>query len=334
MDAVSTTPAYLLADARAALRRRVDNAARTELSAAFAAWLLPSTETDAEFVTLIGDAATREGARQDFQTVAALGFGAHAGILCAKQIEALKKGLLRLAGREVVIDELPVAFCSDAVGVLGVALGAKAVADTEVTDQVLKWTAKFLTSSYDAERTEDWNRCLFAATDRQFGSPLNLSFPKTPATADVRTALVAKGVIEVGDDGPAENDSQQTLRLTMCELPDELPSDRAALRLAAVVSVIQQAAMSPIRGTSAAQTAKRSNSLSGRDLQIHDVVGGERFRTLPNAEIMKDSKLRKRLLAECKLDAGDAAKNSFDRIRRAKGYPSSTVVKSNRAAHH
>ena len=43
-----------------------------------------------------------------------------------------------------MIDELPAAFCSDAVGILGVALGTKVVADTELTDQVVKWISKFL----------------------------------------------------------------------------------------------------------------------------------------------------------------------------------------------
>ena len=50
------------------------------------------------------------GAQQDFQTVAILGFGADAGTLRAAQIEVLKKGIRRQAGREVVIDGLPVAF--------------------------------------------------------------------------------------------------------------------------------------------------------------------------------------------------------------------------------
>ena len=50
---------------------------------------------------------------------------------------------------------------------------------------------QFLKNSYDMERAEDWQRSLFAAADQQLGSWLNLSFPKSAATADVRTALVA-----------------------------------------------------------------------------------------------------------------------------------------------
>ena len=203
MVPVSTTSDFLLADARAALRRRLTESCRTELSRAFAAWLLREPETDAEFASLVSEAATREGAQQDFQTVAILGFGADAGILGAAQIEVLKKGLRRQAGREVVIDGLPVAFCSDAVGILGIVLGTKAVADADITDRVVKWASKFLKNSYDTERAEDWQRSLFAAADQQFGSSLNLSFPKSAATADVRTALVARGLIEAGGDNQA-----------------------------------------------------------------------------------------------------------------------------------
>jgi hypothetical protein len=264
--------------------------------------------------------------------VAILGFGAHAGILCAKQIEALKKGIRRLAGREVVIDGLPVGFCSDPVGILGVALGTKTVADAELTDQVLNWICKFLKNSYDADRTEDWHRCLLAAADRQLGNPLNLSVPKSPAAADVRTTLVAKGVIESGDDDATDKDGQQTLRLAMRELPDELPCDRAALRLAAIESVIQ-AAIPSVGGKNAAESAKRSGALSDRDIQVHDVIGGERFRTLTNAEIMKEATVKKRLRTDFDLEpGGDAAKRCLDRIREAKGYPLSREVTKKRAA--
>ncbi len=212
---------------------------RTELSRAFAAWLLRGN--DGELASLVSEAATREGAQQDFHTVAILGFGAEAGLLTAEAIEALKKGLRRQSGRGVVIEELPAAFCSDAVGILGVVLGTKAVADPELTDQIVKWVSKFLKKSYDEERTEDWQRCLFAAADQQLGGSLDLTILKTPATADVRTALVSKGLIDASDAESADQDGHQTLTLAMRELANDLPCDRAALRLAAVESVIETA---------------------------------------------------------------------------------------------
>jgi hypothetical protein len=330
MVPLSATSEFLLADARAALRRRVADVGRTELSRTFGAWLLSGRETDAEFVSLVNEAATREGAQQDFQTVATLGFGLDAGKLGVEQTEALKKGLRRLAGREVVIDALPVAFCSDAVGILGVALGTKRLADTDITNLVVKWLTKFLKKSYEAERTEGWHRCLFAAGDRQLGSPLNLSIPKSPDTADVRTALLAKGLIEARDGGP-EEDGQQSLRLAMRELPDDLPCDRVALRLVAVESVIREA-VPPLGGKNRGPSQEHRRPLSDRDTRVHDAIGTERFRTLTNAQIMKETGVRKRLRVDFQLDTADATKLCLDRIRRTKGYPLSREIVKKRSA--
>jgi hypothetical protein len=330
MVSVSNTSEFLLADARAALRRRASEDGRTELSRAFGAWLRRDANRDSEFASLVRDAATRQGAQQDFQTVAILGFGANAGILAADETESLKKGLRRQAGRGVVIDELPAAFCSDAVGVLGVVLGTKAVGDTQITDQVVQWISKFLKRSYDADRTEEWQRCLFAAGDIQLGSLLNLPIPKSPGTADVRTALVARGVITAGDDRLADQDGQHTLNSAMSELAVELPHDRAALRLAAIESVVR-AAVPVVGGKGPASSPKGSQPLSERDVRVHDAIGRERFCSLTNAEIMRDTTVKKPLRAEG-LDPGEAAKRCLDRIRNAKGYPLSRAVSKKRAS--
>jgi len=331
MVPVSTTSEFLLADARAALRRRASEDGRTELSRAFGAWLRRDASRDSEFTSLVREAATRQGAQQDFQTVAILGFGADAGILAADETESLQKGLRRQAGRGVVIDELPAAFCSDAVGVLGVVLGTKAVGDTQITDQVVQWISKFLKKSYDAERTEEWQRCLFAAGDIQLGSLLNLPIPRSPGTADVRTALVARGVIAAGDDRLADQDGQHTLNSAMSELADELPHDRAALRLAAVESVVR-AAVPVVGGKGPASSPKGSQPLSERDVRVHDAIGRERFCSLTNAEIMRDTNVKKPLRAEGLEPGGEAAKRCLDRIRNAKSYPLSREVSKKRAS--
>jgi len=330
MVPVSTVSEILLVDARAALRRRLADPCRTDLSKAFAAWLLREPGTDAEFASIVSDAAAREGAQQDFQTVAILGFAAEAGVLDAAQVEVLKKGVRRQAGREPVVDGVPMAFCSDAVGVLGVALGTKVMADVNISSQVVRWTAKFLRNSYQMDRTEDWQRSLFAVADRQLESPLNLSIPKSPAAADVRTALVARGLIDADDANQAAEDQEQTLRLAMREPQNELNSDRAALRLAAVESVIRTAVPSA-KGKNVARSTKQSGPLSNRDLQVHEIVGRERFCTLTNAEIMKEASLKKRLRVDCGLTQGDAAKRCLDRIRQAKGYQLSREIAKKRS---
>src|SRR5438270_853625 len=104
MVPVSTTSEFLLADARAALRRRASEDDRTELSRAFGAWLRRDTNPDSEFASLVREAATREGARQDFHAVAILGFGADAGDDGSTDHDC--RHTLNLAMRELP-DELP-----------------------------------------------------------------------------------------------------------------------------------------------------------------------------------------------------------------------------------
>lgn len=325
---MTATSEFLLADARAALRRRLAEPDRTDLSRAFTAWLLRESDLTGEFAELIKDMAARKGAQQDFHAVAILGYGADAGLLDAPQVDALKQGLRRQAGREPVVDGIPMAFCQDAVGILGVTLGVKAVPDDIITSEVVRWTGRFLKSSYDMERAEDWHRCLFAGADHQLGGPQGLAVPPSALLADVRTALVMRGVFD--EDVLADDDSALTLRHALDQLQSDLPIDRAILRLAAMEFVIRNAA--PTTGKKgSARAAGIVGTLSARDLQVHEMVGRDRFNSHTNAEIMKDVKLKRRLRDECTLTSNDAIKRSLDRIRQAKSYPLSRQVAKKRS---
>lgn len=325
---MTATSDFLVADARAALRRRLADTDRTELSRAFAAWLLREPDLKTEFSSLVAAAAGRKGAQQDFQTVAILGYGSEAAMLNAQQLDALKQGLRRQAGREPSVDGVPMAFCRDAVGILGIALGVKAVADDKITSEVARWAARFLKASYEMERAEDWHRCLFAAADQQLGSPENLAVPHSAALADVRTALVMRGIL--ADGILLAEDWDQTLRSAVMASQAELPVDRAVLFLAAMEFVMRTA--TPKASNKLMVAGYVRSSMSPRDTSIHDIIGKERLTTQTNAEIMRDVKLKKRLQTECKLGSGDATKRSLDRIRRAKGYLLSRDLANKRAA--
>jgi hypothetical protein len=92
------------------------------------------------------------------------------------------------------------------------------------------------------------------------------------------------------------------------------------------------AAIPSSTGKATSRGAKRSSPLSNRDLKIHDAVGGERFRTLANAEILKGAGVKKRLRLDFGLESSDAVKRCFDRIRQAKGYPLSREIAKRRSA--
>ena len=157
-----------------------------DLNTAFAAWLLREPEQAADFASIADRALKMEGADQDFQTAALLGFAAEAGVLSEPQLATLKRSLHRLGGRNPVINGVPTAaFCSDAVGVLGVVVGARTLADADLTSQMTRWARKFLRTSYEREGGEEWQRCLFAVAGRHLDKSMDLAIPESAATADV-----------------------------------------------------------------------------------------------------------------------------------------------------
>jgi hypothetical protein len=204
------------------------------LSKTFVWWLLREPQGRAEFVSIVGAAGKSEGADQDFQTIAILGFAADANILSAQEAAVLKEGLIRLAGRSPVIDGIPMGFPSDPVGVLGIALGTAAIADREITKRIADWAARFLKSSCERERAQEWERCLFAAADRKMGHPVGLPIPASVAAADVRLALLSVDALDHSDLEPQQDAMMLRRTLAEQELPEDLGCERTALRLRAL----------------------------------------------------------------------------------------------------
>jgi hypothetical protein len=222
-----------------ALRIRIAESCHRDLSKAFVVWLLADFNQRADLLSIAAQAAEREGAGQDFQSIALLGFAADAGVLSEPELAALKKGLTRLAGRRPVVSGVPMPFCADAVGIVGIALGTGFIADAEVTGQVVVWAKRFLKSAYERDRVEDWQRCLLAAADLKMGAPLKLSIPNSAAVADVRIALLAKGLISCPD-AQVRQDAARVLEIAIQELSGEIECERTALRLAGVDWVLRR----------------------------------------------------------------------------------------------
>lgn len=188
---------FLLSDAAATLSRQLKLRPQTDLAIVFARWIGAAPDDGAEARQAIAAAAARTGAQQDFQTVAALGFASHGGILDQASNGALKQGIERLTGRQPFVDEVPMPFCSDAVGLLGVALGARCLADAPLCEKVIAWLRGFIKKMYEMEGMEDWQRCVFHAADQALGGKIGLMPVASGQAADVRAALSEKGVIQL-----------------------------------------------------------------------------------------------------------------------------------------
>ena len=172
----------------------------------------------------VTEAMKRSGAQQDFQTIATLGFATASGLFDINTSATLKQGLDRLAGRQPFVDEVPMAFCSDAVGILGVALGTKFLADISVSTKIVTWLSSFLKNIYHLDGTENWQRCFFQAADRVLGGSIGLASPLLDQTADVYLALIAKGIFVPASGKTTEQEDERGPKLILLQgtHPDSL----------------------------------------------------------------------------------------------------------------
>jgi REase_DpnII-MboI len=238
---VSSASEYLLVDARTALRRCLASRPQSDLAVVFGFWVFtdPADSTQARNIAIA--AARRAGAQQDFQTVATLGFALDCGLLDVDIAPAMRQGLGRIAGRKPFVDEIPMPFCSDAVGILGVALGTRKLADAPLSNSTAIWLAGFLNRIYEMSGTEDWQRCLFHATDRVLNGQISVPESLSDQAADIRVVLTAKGILSPRVAEEAERDEQSALTLIARHSSDPISYERAAIRLAALDQVTRSA---------------------------------------------------------------------------------------------
>jgi hypothetical protein len=132
-------------------------------------------------------------------------------------------------------------FCSDAVGILGVAMGTRSVADDQVTSRIVAWLSSFMPTIYHLEGIEDWQRCLFRAADFILGRKIELSGPPISQSEDVALALAAKNVLPRNEGMQAQQEEEQALKLILLEGASEIFYERAAIRLVALDYVTRAA---------------------------------------------------------------------------------------------
>lgn len=241
MVSVSSITGLLLGDARSLLQRALARRPQTDPAILFAYWMLrpAGNETEAKQIALA--ASQRTGAQLDFQTVAALGFASNSALLGPEVSGTLQQGLERLAGRQPFVDENPMPFCSDAVGILGVALGARSLGDKALAARVAGWLSSFLPRIYELDGTDDSQRHLFRAAEHVISGSTNLPAISHGRAADVLVAMASTAVLPHSTGVQAEQEEEQALKAILSEAATEQPFERAAIRLAALEYVIRSA---------------------------------------------------------------------------------------------
>lgn len=127
---MSAVAEILLCDARQTLMREVSTVAgKNDLLETFAAWLLEDNPCGVGMDEAVRVALAASGAGRTYREVAILGYAATSARLDAAGLSNLAAGLRWLTAREPVVSHVPMPFCTDSVGLLGVALGGRAADD-------------------------------------------------------------------------------------------------------------------------------------------------------------------------------------------------------------
>jgi hypothetical protein len=222
----------LLSDARESILKKLAVlAGQMGLDEAFAAWLLPGEEIGLDLENAALDATGRIGAARTYQDVATLGFAADAGKI-NKGPDVLRDDLEWLAGTSPFINNTPAGVSVDPIALLGITVGAKALGDPNTLKNIRDWISSFISTSYEMRNAELWHKCLFAAVQRVVEATPELEFPAERSVADVRVALVNKGLLSLDPDKKTEDERQC---LILIKSGDVLSYDvgRLALSLAA-----------------------------------------------------------------------------------------------------
>lgn len=236
-----TVAEILLQDAGEALRRRVIGVSELSPSdRAFLAWLLHEDSPPDDITSLARAAITDLATTRSYHDLAIIGYAAHSVGLDEIQASALRHGLKWLCGRNCEVAGEPASFFTDAVALLGIALGARYL-DGDEAMSACKWLLGFVPRAAKLPAVEAWQRCLFSAALHAVGGT-ELPIPKDRAVADIRTALRARSIApsDAGRD-EAEIDERLTLDLLKQQVADDLPEVRAALRLTAFSWILRSA---------------------------------------------------------------------------------------------
>lgn len=234
---MSAVAEVLLCDARNTLLREVSPlAGRHDHQEAFAAWLLPGNDCGVRMDGAIRSALTAAGAGRTYREVAVLGYAAHACRLDEAGMATLAAGLRWLTAREPVVSGVPMPFCTDSVGLLGVALAARALAEEGLKRSAVSWLARCL-EARAGDGDGGGEDVLLVGVEWAAGRAGLAGLLNDPTLADVRVGLRSRGLLTEDTGRADEEEEYDALALIRQETAASIGTARAALRLAALQSL-------------------------------------------------------------------------------------------------
>ena len=155
-------------------------------------------------------ASALSGAQRTVGSVAVLGFAAASGVLDGPQTDALRSGVTWIIGRQVRVADAPTAL-TDPLSVLGIALGARALADPSLIPRTLSWVAQVGDAAGELSGAPECQRALFAGAAVALGGALHERVARNADVSDMRLAFVARGLLSMPSLEAFEADATRVL---------------------------------------------------------------------------------------------------------------------------
>jgi hypothetical protein len=205
-----------LNDIRDALRAKLDwTRSRPCHVVGFCGWITADAE---RLQVSVGEAVRFTGQARHPEHVAALGFGAAAGLLSDTALETLREDILHLSGRAFFAPGRPLRFEVDGIALLGVAFGAARVLAIDER----QWLVSLLSRSSAEVMSDAWQVGLIRLARLVTGEQ-NLRI----VPPDLAVAAVTRGLGEARDD-----DREMAWKMTVELAAHDAEPERDAVRLA------------------------------------------------------------------------------------------------------
>jgi len=222
----------LLADARTLLCNQVEEiVGSSELLEAYAAWALPLRRGRwilKATPELAVDNLAKSG--RSYRDVAQLGYALATTTRDDATRRAFADGVEWLAGRKLNSGDSHVAFCFDAIAMLGIALGARAIDDVALTERVSKWFETFIADVVSKHAGPSWARYLLASIPALVSVSTSVALPDVDDDdADVKLVLQSSIMSNAGVDTALQNRAMSRVKRTENE-----EAERAVLLLGAL----------------------------------------------------------------------------------------------------
>lgn len=226
----------LIQDAQKSLVKIVETLkGRGNLDEVFAAWSLANTSFGFEFESICRESAQRVEASRSYLDIAILGFSADAGLAETDINKALKEGLEWQSGRSVTIDGISTGVSQDPIALLGIALGARIIANSDLMDLVSKWVGSFINEAYEMRGIENWQKCLIAAAGHLLRISPSVVIPNDDSINDVLIALNTKKIFLSND---ISGNAAHALYYLKSAKATEVEATRAALSIVACNAIM------------------------------------------------------------------------------------------------